>query len=368
MNENLLAWCSLMRAPGVGSKTFLKILTAFSTPQNFYQASEDEFLARLPSCTPEQFEAWREHPFAGEKDLAWLESSTANHIITIHDDRYPQILRRIDDPPPILFIKGDLENFELQQLAVVGSRKASPLALQQTELLCEQISANKIGITSGLALGVDAAAHRGALKSSGRTIAVVATGLDRVYPPQHRDLAYEILDKGGAFISELYTGIGIRSENFPRRNRLISGISFGVLVMEATENSGSLITAENAFKQGRDTFVMQTSNPSGRGAYELVKQSKARLVDAEMLFQLISKNIERPLNIPLQTEKKAVIDDALSATEAQILDAMGFEPCTIDDVVERTKIPVSEVSSTVLVLEINGYLTTASGGYLQRLV
>ena len=241
MTTNLRAWCALLRAPGVGSKTYQTLLEAFGSPEAFFHAPTAEIRKRLPQYRAEQISVWQaaEHDAAANADMDWLAAGNGlRHIIPYDDPAYPPLLREIPDPPPLLFVQGNPALLTTAQIAIVGSRNASEPALRTCHAFAEAFAQAGLTVTSGLALGIDGAAHEGAL-SGGNTIAVVGTGLDRVYPARHRDLAHRVAAHG-AIVSEYPIGTGVRAGNFPRRNRIISGLSLGVLVVEASAQSGSL--------------------------------------------------------------------------------------------------------------------------------
>lgn len=368
-HEALLAWCSLLRAPGVGVKTYLKLLAAFESPEVFFAASESEVRERLPDVSVEKIRTWRDALGSGEADIAWLEQGDKRYILTLNHPLYPELLRQIDDPPPVLFVHGEPALLSAAQVAVVGSRNATPPALQTTHAFAGELAKLGWTITSGMALGIDGEAHRGAIHAGGLTIAVVGTGLDRVYPAQHRDLAYQIV-KQGAIVSEFPIGTGVRPEHFPRRNRLISGLAAGILVVEASLKSGSLITARMALEQGREVFAVPGSihHPLAKGCHLLIKQG-AKLTEsvADMLEELPPLQAARE-DLPSAAQTSADETQALNLdpTQQRILDAMGYAPCSLDDLVERTQLTGAEISAILLMLELDGHVAVLPGQRFQR--
>lgn len=369
-DETLLAWCSLLRAPGVGVKTYLKLLAAFGSPEVFFAASESDIRRCLPDVSVSKVRSWQEASGSAEADLLWLAQGGNRHILTLEHPLYPELLRQIDDPPPVLFVHGEPALLSAAQVAVVGSRNATVPALQTTHAFAGDLAKHGWTITSGMALGIDGEAHRGAIHTGGLTIAVVGTGLDRVYPAQHRDLAYQIV-KQGAIVSEFPIGTGVRPEHFPRRNRIISGLSAGILVVEASLKSGSLITARLALEQGREVFAIPGSihHPLAKGCHLLIKQG-AKLTESvadilEELPPLQAANAEIPRHAEDSAENAP--PSHLDPTQQQLLDAMGYAPCSLDDLVERTQLTGAEISAILLMLELDGHVAVLPGQRFQRI-
>jgi DNA processing protein len=273
------AWLALLRAPGIGTTRIHKLIAYFGSPQAALNGTVTEFTdLGLPQAAQNYIRSpdWQQI----EKDLVWL-AKPDNRLLTPFDGDYPQLLREIGQPPPLLFVHVDVSVLQEPQIAMVGTRQPSASGQQLARDFAAHLAGFGIVITSGLALGIDAASHHGALAAvKGRTIAVMGTGLDRVYPARHRDLARAIVAQGGALVSEFLPGTPALAEHFPRRNRIISGLSLGTLVVEAALQSGSLITARLAAEQGREVFAIPGSvhNPVARGCHSLIKQG-AKLVE-----------------------------------------------------------------------------------------
>jgi len=271
-------WICLQQIPGLNSQGICKLLSQFGSPENIFAASH-QALKQVVSDAISNLIKQGPDLEAIEPSLQWLQKD-GNHLITLADAHYPQALLEIPDPPPVLYAKGDLSCLTMPAIAMVGSRNASVQGEKNAEEFAYALSRQGLCIISGMALGIDGAAHRGALKhENGKTIAVVGTGLDIVYPSKHRELAHKIVAQG-LVISEYSIGTPSRPENFPRRNRIISGLSLGCLVVEANTPSGSLITAKCATEQGREVFAIPGSihSPTSRGCHALIKQG-AKLVD-----------------------------------------------------------------------------------------
>lgn len=342
----------------------------------------------MPNVASEKYQAWQQAKGSGAQDIAWLNEGERRAIITLDDVRYPPLLKMISDPPPLLFACGEMDLLQQEQLAVVGSRNATRPALQITTDFVQALCAQGWTITSGLALGVDAAAHQAALECKGRTIAVVATGLDRVYPAKNRALAHAIA-RDGLIISEFPIGTGVRSGHFPRRNRLISGMSQGVLVSEASLKSGSLITARMAMEQGREVFAIPGSihNPMARGCHYLIKQG-AKLVETaqdiieELQYtsslarkstkQTPAKVVQPTENTTLEVDEKIKAPQEITtenedAQQQVLLDLMGYEPWHIDALITQSQLTSAQISAMLLILELDGWVESLPGSIFQRI-
>ena len=314
-----------------------------------------------------------------EAALRWLEHSS-HHLVSRNDDYYPPLLRRIPDAPLALFVNGSPEWLLRPQLAIVGSRNATSGGLSIAREFAGALSRAGLVVTSGLALGVDGTAHRATMDAGGITLAVGGTGPDQVYPARHRDLAYRIVDNG-AVISSFAPGVGPRAGHFPARNRIISGMSTGVLVVEAGVRSGSLITARLAGEQGREVFAVPGSirNPMARGCHRLIRQG-ARLVETadEIVDEL------RPLIAELAGELRGLLapsteradrgESATSGIESeandpkveQLLAAVGYDPTSVDEIMTRTDMTTQAVSAMLLELELQGVVAAHGGGRYSR--
>ncbi len=304
--------------------------------------------------------------------------SNSNHcdseIVTFDDPLYPDLLKQIYDPPLVIFVQGNKNLLNQSQLAIVGSRSASINGREMAFELAQQLVNAGLVITSGLALGIDAAAHKGALTSGASTIAVVATGLDRVYPARHRILAKQIISHHGAIISEFLPGTLPKAGHFPKRNRIISGLSIGVLVVEATLKSGSLITARCALEQNRDVFSIPSavSNPQAKGCHWLIKQG-AKLVEetADIIEDLMFVK-KYCLQLNQQKKSQEIVNkdiDKKSQNKSLCVDALlasvGFDITPVDKVVSRSKLPIEEVLTRLTILELSGLVAAVPGGYLR---
>jgi len=308
--------------------------------------------------------------------MRWAEEDD-HHLLCPADTLYPLLLKEIPDPPPVLFARGDVSLLAVPQLAIVGARRATPLGLENAEAFACSLAQAGLCITSGLAQGVDAASHRGALKAGGKTIAVMGTGISRIYPAVHRQLAKDILANGGLLLSEFPIDAGPASWHFPQRNRIISGLSLGVLIVEAALKSGSLITARMALEQGREVFAIPGSihNPLARGCHQLIRQG-AKLVEtaADVIEELGSLHASLVLKAsqPLSSREPSQPDmggqlcfdpSDLSSKDCQLLEQIDYAPTPLDVIVLRSGLTIGELSSILLSLELKGLVRSVAGGY-----
>lgn len=351
-------WIALSLVPGLGNESFRRLLSAFGEPDNIYSASYSALnavvkpdIARLVCNGP-----------AGStiaSTLEWLEQP-ANHLVTLADADYPSRLLQTPDAPPLFYLKGRRELLNSNFLAVVGSRNASSQGMLNAEAFSRNLSDNGFCIVSGMAAGIDAAAHQGGLAGVASSLAVVGTGLDTVYPSSNHRLAHELAESG-ALLSEFPLGTPAKAHNFPRRNRIISGLSMGCLVVEAALRSGSLITARLAAEQGREVFAIPGSihSPLSRGCHALIRQG-AKLVEcAEDIYG----ELRHAVTLPVKT---AATENA-DANLQPLLDFMGFEPVDIDSLVVRSGLTSNRVCAMLLHMELDGYVATLPGGMYQRL-
>ena len=290
-------------------------------------------------------------------------ASLAIDLLPLSDTRYPALLREIDRPPPLLYVRGAVDLLSLPQLAIVGSRRASRGALEDARAFAAQLAGGGLVITSGLALGIDGAAHRGAL-ATGRTIAVLGTGVDVVYPRQHAGLAAEILAAGGSLVSEFPPGFPVRRESFPQRNRIISGLAMGVLVVEAAVKSGSLITARLAMEQGREVFAIPGSvhNPQVRGCHQLIREGATL---TETLDDVITQLGGMLAYKAEEAGLRRAPPPAPAADEARVLAALGFDPLDPDTLAERTGMAIPGLLAALATLELQGWVDNLGGLYMR---
>jgi DNA processing protein len=356
--EDAESWLRLCLVPELAPGVARRLLSTFGTPQEVLAAKP----AALAPITGMEAAAALERGHsvpALDTALAWL-GQRGNRLVTLADANYPAALLHIADPPLVLYARGRIERLAGPALAVVGSRNPTPGGAADAESFAQVLADAGLTIVSGLALGIDAAAHRGGLRGAASSMAVVGTGLDRIYPARNRDLAHA-LARDGLLLSEFALGTPPVPSNFPRRNRIISGLSRGCLVVEAALQSGSLITARQALEQGREVFAVPGSihSPLSKGCHWLIKQG-AKLVESA---QDVLDELQLPAPAP------AVSPDALRAPapqEAAVLAALGFDPIDLDTLCARTGLTPDAASAMLLKLELDGYLDHVPGGLYQR--
>jgi len=370
-DQDLRYWLALHRAPQIGALRYRKLLDNYDSLADAFRAPVAQLRSLgLPAASIDYMRApdWQ----AVDADMDWL-AMPGNRIVRFCDVAYPAALKQIADPPMLLFVRGDSEYLAHPQLAIVGSRNPTHTGRGLAREFAAYLASCGLTITSGLASGIDGAAHQGAIEAGGTTLAVTGTGLDRVYPARHRDLAHQI-QENGALVSEFPPRTAPLPENFPRRNRIISGLSLGTLVVEAALRSGSLITARAALEQGREVFAIPGSihNPLARGCHALIKEG-AKLVETadDILEELASQFVALASTAvvgagTLATETPHPEPGKLSAEYAQLLELIDYQAISVDQLVERSGLTPEEVSSMLLVLELDGYLVSGAGGRYSR--
>lgn len=352
-------WIGLKAVSGIGNVAFRRLLERFDTPEAALKASPSALggMKGITSAVIEGITSGEWRRFA-EEECRRLEDSGVCLVTFVSSD-YPKSLFEIPDPPPFLYVKGELRSCELS-IAMVGSRRATSYGLMTTGKLAEALAFHGVCVVSGMARGVDTAAHKGALHAGGRSIGVLGCGVDKVYPPENRALFEEMAAKG-CLVSEFPLGTLPLAENFPRRNRIISGLSRGVLVVEAAEKSGSLITAQYALEHGRDVFAVpgNISFVTSRGCNRLIKQG-AKLVDCvEDILEELPQGFLASANAPLFQPPPRTF--ALSPKEAAIYELLARSPLHIDTIISQTELTPGEVSSMLLHLELKGAVTALPG-------
>jgi DNA processing protein len=383
MSRNeLAAWLRLVETHGLGRVGMRRLLAAFGSPERVLGASE----AALRELVGAEAAAALLRPDPRRDALPdvtwrWLESGSETaprHILVLGDAHYPDLLLQAADPPLLLYAIGHLELLAAQSLAVVGSRNATPQGLENARAFAHHLSGRQLTIVSGLALGVDGAAHEGGLSGPGSTIAFVGTGLDQVYPKRHAALGRRIGEQG-LMVSEYALGTEPLPMNFPRRNRLIAGVSRGTLVVEAALPSGSLITARLALDSGREVFAIPGSihSPQARGCHRLIQEG-AKLVETgdDILHELLLGD-PAPPRARLSATQPSLFSTAPTAEprrecdnpphpEEGLLTALGYDPVTFDALSARTGLPTEQLSTQLLELELAGHVHRLPGGLFQR--
>lgn len=364
-SRELPAFLALLRTPGLGPLRGRRLLERFGSAAAVLAAGRTGW--QLAGCSDALCDALATPDHAGAAaDLEWLAGAAERALIAFDDPRYPPRLAQIARPPLALFTVGEVSLLGLPQLAIVGARAASAQGRENAAQFAAGLSRAGLVITSGLALGIDAAAHRAALDAGGTTIAVCGNGLDRVYPPRNRELARDIAAEG-LLVSEFPPGTVPKPEHFPRRNRVISGLSLGVLVVEAVRESGSLITARLAAEQGREVFALPGSihNPLARGCHALIRDGAVLTESIDDILSELAAQLPGPP--PAAAEPAARASGAESALEQALLDAIGHETVALDDLVARLARPVAEIGAALLALELRGLITVAAGERFTRL-
>src|SRR5690348_12955280 len=370
-DDELLAWLTLLRAPGVGGAGLRALLQRAGTARTIGRDAR-----RLPGLEPAALE-WIAHPDTArlDADLAWL-AQPGHWLLRCDEADFPPQLETIPQPPAALFVAGDPAALLAPQIAIVGARSATAQGLANARDFARTLSRAGLVVTSGMADGIDGAAHTAALESGGPTVAVVGTGPDLVYPRKHRDLAARIVEQG-AIVSEFPPGTEARPDHFPRRNRLIAGLSLGTLVVEAGLQSGSLITARLAAEAGREVFALPGSihNPLAKGCHRLIRDG-ARLVEtaAEVIEALVPAAQAQGAGLRARLETAGTPEAPQSSSDdhgqdpdyVSLLAALGDVPASLDELAERTRLAPAALSSMLLLLELEGVVGPAVNGRWQR--
>ena len=361
--DEFSAWLRLLETPGVGREAARALLAAFGSPEAVLNASTEARKAVVPAA-PATALAQISGPFEARLGAGWqwlTSGDEARDIVALGDPRYPQALLDSPDPPLLLYVRGRIELLERPAIAIVGSRNATAQGLENARAFAAHLAGAGWVVVSGLALGIDGAAHAGALAAGGGTIAVVGTGLDVVYPLRHRALTAKIA-ADGLLLSEFAVGTPALAENFPIRNRIIAALARGTLVVEAAVQSGSLITARLALEAGRDVFAIPGSihSPQSRGCHALIKQG-AKLVDR-------ADDIVDELAPPAGVVRMASSPPAVhhSAAKDPVLDALGFDPIGLDELIARTGRSAADLSARLLDFELQGRVARLPGQRFQR--
>lgn len=343
---------------GLGPRRLQHLLDRFGEPQTAWSAHEDELKEVLPPAVLKTFLNKRKN-LDPKTEIDKL-SKAGIHLVSVNDPEYPDSLRQIYDPPRIIYVKGQLEVLSDLMIAVVGARKASRYGLTVAGEIAGELAENGLTIVSGMARGVDSAAHQGALKQKGKTVAVLGCGVDVVYPKENKKLMEEII-YNGAIVSEFPPGTSPQPGNFPQRNRIISGLSKGVLIIEAAERSGSLITADFALEQGRDVFAVpgQVTEPANRGAHRLIKQGAKLVENARDILDEYGFE-------PLASQNQKILETGMSPEEIKIFNLISNVSIDYDTLVEKSGFSSGEVLSILTLLEVNDLIIEVPGkGYIR---
>ena len=366
------AWLLITRTKGLGIQKIKQLLSYYTCIENVF--SERSFPAHLKLSQSIVNALINPDLKSIEHDLNWLEKAN-NHILSFDDALYPPLLKKTDSPPPLLFITGNPECLLTPQLAVVGSRNASTVGLKNTRSFCYSLAKGGLTITSGMALGVDGMAHKAAIDAQGQTVAVMGTGLDSVYPSKHKELAHEIA-KNGALVSEFHTNTKPHSYNFPRRNRIICGLSLGTLVMEASIKSGTLITARQTMEINRPVMAIPGSihSPMARGCHFLIKQG-AKLVESAdeiveelaPLAQSLSLQLKETLKtLGEKTDKSTKTEEKFDNEHLLVLENIQYEATPLEEIIRKSGLTAQDIASILLILELEDKINTLPGACYVR--
>ena len=362
--RSILYSLALSRAPGIGATHYKRLIDHFKTAESVYRASQSELIQLFGSNRRfEKIHSYLNTPVNADNFHTELSFSTkpGHSLISYEHPDYPQLLKAITDPPPMLYLRGDSSALTEPQLAIVGSRNAKQRSLRRSHEFAQGLCSVGITVTSGLAVGVDHSAHLGALSAKGSTIAVLGNGLNSIYPRQHLALGEKIVSQGGLLLSEQPPNAHPAAANFPKRNRIISGLSLGVLVIDATIRSGSLVTARLAAEQGRDVFALpgDIDNPNSKGCHRLIKDGAQLTETIDEILQSIAPQLRSYLT---SEPDLASNDQNLTESEILLMDAIGDCACSADQLSTTTRLTSAEVSSILLSLELAGIVCSQSGG------
>lgn len=364
-DASLASWIRLTLIPGVGGETRRLLLKTFGLPDAIFGAGMGALRGVIDPVLAERL-LLPDPGITAEIDatLAWM-AEPGNTVLTLADSAYPQALLTTPDPPVLLFVKGRIDLLNRPALAIVGSRNATPQGIANAEAFAASLASVGLTVVSGMALGIDAAAHRGALSAAGEdpgsTVAVIGTGADRIYPARNRELARKIAQHG-SIVSEFPLNTPALAANFPRRNRLIAGLAQGCLVIEAAARSGSLITARLAAEAGRDVFAIPGSihSPLAKGCHQLIKQGAKLVESAQDVLEELGWH--KPAAAPTPGNAAAAMD----AAAADLLASIGHDPCDIDTLAARSGLTPETLLAMLLQLELDGHVANLPGGRYQR--
>jgi DNA processing protein len=367
--SNIHYWLALKLVPRLAIHKKLALVERYGLKSLFSLG-----LTSANNLTTKQLASFHHPDWQAIDEIINNSKSCDSQIITFDDPAYPILLKHIYDPPLIIFVQGNKRLLNQNQIAIVGSRSATVNGRDTAYEIAQQLVNAGMVVTSGLALGIDAFAHKGALVTNKSTIAVVATGLDSVYPARHRALAKKIIENEGASISEFIPGTPPKAGHFPKRNRIISGLSMGVLVVEAALQSGSLITARCALEQNRDVFSIPSviGNPQAKGCHWLIKQGAKLVEEAADIMDELAFFGRSSLQLKQEEDSQLIVNKEVDEKSTnkdlcvdELLASVGFEITPVDKVVSRSKLPIEEVLTRLTLLELSGLVAAVPGGYLR---
>lgn len=384
-DEVLFAWWTLSSIPGIGSIALNKIREQLPSCQQLVECTAQDLISfGMKADLAEQWQEYR-HPSSlasqhyiltsWNKIQAWCQQPHSG-VLLPDDEDYPDSLSGLKDAPVLLFYRGDSRLLKQASIAIVGSRNPSHYGSEQAFTIAQQLISSDWHVVSGLAIGIDGQAHKGALNNAtgigrGKTIAVLGSGLQEIYPSRHRELAEQIVASGGLLLSEHLPDTKALARHFPRRNRIVSAISLGTLVIEAAYKSGSLITARLAAEQGREVFALPgaVTNPLSRGCHQLIKEGANLIEGAGDMLMLLNSDLsimhESQGELFSQTEQASVKRPQLEAGENQIYQALDVVPVAIDQLVNRTGLAVADIAQQLILMELKGIVAQVPGGYVK---
>lgn len=355
--QHIRCWMVLDAIPALQKRTILKLLRLHSIEQ-LLQLSQEQ-LSSYGLKEAQIAALLRPNLVLIENNLAWLDSSPDNHIICYDHSDYPELLKEISNPPLLLYLQGNTCLLKSPQIAIIGSRSCTPYGQEKAYQFAGQLSASGFTITSGLAIGIDGLAHQGAIDKSGNTIAVLGTGLNNIYPKRHTKLAQQIKENG-LLVSEFWPNAAALPSNFPRRNRIISGLSLGVLVIEASKRSGSLITARYALEQNREVFALPGSidNLEACGCHQLIQQGAKLVINTQDVCEEFSH---------LSLSQASIADTAKKTFSSAhpLLKHIDFHLTTLEQLLDRSGLDVASLQNQLIELEITGRITATAQGYIK---
>lgn len=347
--SDLKYWLGFSLIPNIGGARLAQLLSYFGSIEDAWHASEASL--RQTGLTQQAITSFiqKRHELDLDVELERIEQVGA-YLIHLHDQRYPENLKEIPDAPTVLYVRGTILPTDAKALSMVGTRRATRYGIDVAQRMSYWLAQNNVTVVSGLAHGIDSASHRGALKAEGRTFAVLGCGIDKVYPADQRQLSEQIIESG-ALISEFPLGTPPTGRNFPRRNRIISGLSKAVLVVEAPERSGAIITAEAALEQGREVFAVPANifNPIGAGSNKLIQDGAKLIMKAQDILDELEISYQTH---EVRVQTKQIVPE--NKTEGQILKILDFEPMHVDDIIRKTGLDAATIIASVTILELKG--------------
>jgi DNA processing protein len=364
MVDEMFYWLALNFVPGIGSVLFRRLIDRFRSAEAVFRAPEKELLKVEGVSRNLILEIQKGPPEKRVRRELTLLNEIGAKLITFQDELYPKRLKEIYDPPPLLYLRGEIKEEDELAVAIVGSRKTTPYGRWMAEKISQDLSQHGITIISGMARGIDSVAHWGALSSGGRTIAVLGCGVDVIYPTENRGLSKKIIEQG-ALLSEFPIGTPPESGHFPRRNRIISGMAIGVVIVQAGERSGALITAGYALEQGREVFAVpgNVGTETSRGANRLIREGAKMVESSEDILEEILPQWKKEKEVGLE-ENKIFLD--LSEEEKKLYSLLGGDPIHIDALIRESQFEPGQVSSLLLNLEMKGLITQWPGKYFTK--